>query len=45
MSKIYDSVESHHVTCFRNIQRFKDELKFVSKDDTFILKINFQKKF
>ena len=44
MSKIYDSVEPHHVTCFRNRQRFKEELKFASKDDIVTFENNFQKK-
>ena len=44
MSKIHDSVEPHHVTCFRNLQRFKEEIKFVFKDDTTTFENNFQKK-
>ncbi len=44
MSKIHDPVESHHVTCFRNLEAFKEEIKFVFKDDTAIFENNFQKK-
>ena len=41
MGKIHDSVEPRHVTCFWNLQRFKEDLKFVSKDDI-IISIGFQ---
>ena len=44
MNKIYDSLESHHVTCFRNIKRFKEELKFALKDNIVTFENNFQKK-
>ena len=39
MSDIKDSIEPYQMTCFWNLQRFKDELKFVSKGDI-ILHIN-----
>ena len=41
LSKIHDYVEPSQVTSFWNLQRFKEELKFVSKDDI-IISIGFQ---
>ena len=41
MNKVNDSIEPCHIACFLNLQRFKDELKFVSSDDI-IVSIGFQ---
>ena len=41
MNKVNDSIEPCHITCFLNLQRFKDELKFVSSGDI-IVSIGFQ---
>ena len=41
MNKVNDSIEPCHITCFLNLQRFKDELKFVSSSDI-IVRIGFQ---
>ena len=34
--KINDEIRPGKITCFWNLQRFKEELKFVSKEDIII---------
>ena len=36
MKKVHDTVEPNGMKCFLNLQRFRDDLTFVKRDDVVI---------